>query len=133
MKNQPFFTKLKKIFSYPFNWEFIKNQQKAIGLLDDICNSRNKDSKSYQYTVDLHNRINKCWNRHDVTLFLSVEISKLLKSHINMQIFDLKTKWFLWEKIFLSIDLIQDQDEQTTIKSHLRLLREISSIFDLGK
>lgn len=143
MKNQPFFLKLKKILAYPFNWEFITLQKQTIKLLDEKRNEyyfvmrekylNDNEWATFEKIIDLRNKINQCWNLHDVTLLLSVEISKVLKGHINMQIFDNKGKWFLWDSIFLRVDQIPNEATATSVKHKLEILREISSTFDLGK
>lgn len=144
MKNQSFFLKLKKILLYPFHWEFIRFQKQTIKLLNEKRDEyyfvmREKylsedEWATFEKTIDLCNKINQCWNLDDVTKLLSVEISKVLKvAKINMQIFDLKTKWFLWQNIFLRIDLVADDGAKESAKRRLNILREISSIFDLGK
>lgn len=143
MKNQPFFTKVKKIMAYPFDWRFVTQSQSVLMLLDELRNSYfepqsvnfDKDNtKTYQELLQLRNNLYKCWNLHDVTLLIAVEINKVLKNcHINIQIFDLKTKWFLWQNIFLRVDLIHDETIKATAKRKLNILRQISSIFDLGE
>lgn len=143
MKHQPFFTKLKKILAYPFNLGFINNQQKAIKLLNAIYESCYGElQQKYdvekaiicQETIGLRDQLNRCWDLHDVTPLLGKEIKNILwKNKLNIQIFDLKTKWFLWEKIILSVYLIDDDTKKNTALNQLRILQQISSIFDLGK
>jgi len=144
VKNNPFFINFKKILAYPFNWEFIRLQQKSIDLLDKICNSylaeirikfSDEATEAYQYNVKIRNGINKCWNLHDIKMLLSKEITTILwrQNKINMQIFDFKTNWFLWKNIFLRVDLIPNEAAVANAKSKLNILREISSTLDLGK
>ncbi len=144
MKNQPFFLKLKKILAYPFNWEFITLQKQTIKLLDKKRNKyyfvmrekylNDDEWATFEKIIDLRNKINQSWNLHDVTQLISVEISKVLRTaKVNMQIFDLKTKWFLWNSIFLRVDQIPNEATATSAKHKLEILREISVIYDLGK
>lgn len=130
MKREPLYKKLKKIIMYLFNWEFINNQQKAAKLLSVMMISESADPQIAKLRQDL----NRCWNLHDVTFLLSKEVSKVLRdAKVNMQIFDLKTKWFLWQDIFLIVDLVANETTKESTKRQLNTLREISSIFDLGK
>lgn len=94
-----------------------------------------ENSIAYQETIKLQNKLSRCWDRHDISMLLGKEVNSILwgNNKINIQIFDLRTNWFLWEKIFLHVDLIQNPSANATAKRQLNILREISSIFDLGK
>lgn len=94
-----------------------------------------ENSIAYQEVVDLQNELNQCWDLHDVTLLLSKEVNSILwgKNNINIQIFDLKTKWFLWDNIMLGASFIKQEGARENAKRQLKVLSEISSIFDLGK
>lgn len=143
MKNQTVFAKVKKIFKYPFNWDFIDRQQKALKLLETLYEAYygelqikfdEEKAVTCQEVIALRNKLNKCWNLHDVTLTLSKNINMVLWGNkINIDIFDLKTKWFLWQKIILFADFIEVPKAKTAAKRQLNILREISIIFDLGK
>lgn len=128
MRHQPFSTKLKKVIRYPFNLEFINSQQKALKLLDTLL-----EVEPTQETKLLRQDIYQSWNLADITAVLAKHVNKVLwTNQINIQIFDLKTKWFLWRNILGSIDHL-DNPQKSTSERKLNLLHEISSIFDLGK
>ena len=130
--------------SYLFNRNFINNQRTSIKLLDEYVNSFfNKESElfdqanaeTYQYFTRLRNDLNKCWTITNVIQLLNKELVTILwvENQINIQIFNPKTNWFLWQNIFLYVDMIAGETAKTTAKTRLNILREISSIFDLGK
>ena len=144
MKNRPFFARVKKFLNYPFNWDFIDRHQRAMLHLEELKSSyydrQNEkfdieNSIAYQEVVDLQNELNQCWDLHDVTLLLSKEVNSILwgKNNIKIQIFDLKTKWFLWDNIMLGASFIKQERARENAKRQLKVLSEISSIFDLGK